>query len=193
MNTVLIIGIDVVAIAILTLGLYYRRHRRRELVTAFSVVNIGVLAVTLVLAGVEIGMGVGLGLFGVLSIIRLRSSEISHTEIAYYFASLAVGLIAGLTTANPGLAAGLIAMVVLTVALADSRHLLSRSTRQVLLLDRAYTDEQQLRARLEQQFGGQVQSVAVLKCDLVDDTTLVEVLWQHRDTAQAAHPELVTR
>lgn len=192
MNTLLMIGIDMVAIAILTLGLYYRRHRRRELVTAFAVVNIGVLAVTLVLAGVEIGMGVGLGLFGVLSIIRLRSSEISQTEVAYYFASLAVGLIAGLTTANPVLAGGLIGMVILAVALADSPHMLSRSTQQVLLLDRAYTDEQRLRAALEQQFGGQVQSVTVLKCDLVDDTTLVDVRWQHRD-AQASHPELVTR
>lgn len=43
-------------------------------------------------------MGLGLGLFGVLSIIRLRSSEISQHEVAYYFASLAIGLISGMAT-----------------------------------------------------------------------------------------------
>lgn len=35
----------------------------------------------------------GLGLFGVLSIIRLRSEELAQHEIAYYFAALALGLI----------------------------------------------------------------------------------------------------
>lgn len=186
MNALLIIGIDAAAIAVLTLGLYYRRHRRRDLVTAFVVVNIGVLAVTLVLAGVEIGLGVGLGLFGVLSIIRLRSSEISQTEIAYYFASLAVGLIAGLNMSNPGLAAGLIGLVVLALAAADSPRVLSRSKQQILRLDRAFTDEEMLRANLEETFGGQVQSVTVLKCDLVDDTTLVDVRWKYLDP-QPAH------
>lgn len=189
MNALLIIGIDAAAIAVLTLGLYYRRHRRRDLVTAFVVVNVGVLAVTLVLAGVEIGLGVGLGLFGVLSIIRLRSSEISQTEIAYYFASLAVGLIAGLNMSNPGLAAGLIGLVVLALAAADSPRVLSRSKQQILRLDHAFTDEEALRDNLEQTFGGQVQSVTVLKCDLVDDTTLVDVRWKYLDP-QPSHTML---
>ena len=37
------------------------------------------------------GLGLGLGLFGVLSIIRLRSSEPSQEEVAYYFVALAMG------------------------------------------------------------------------------------------------------
>ena len=39
--------------------------------------------------------GAGLGLFGVLSIIRLGSAELDHEEIAYYFAALAFGILAG--------------------------------------------------------------------------------------------------
>lgn len=42
--------------------------------------------------------GVGLGLFGVLSIIRLRSEELSQREVAYYFASLSLGLLGGLSS-----------------------------------------------------------------------------------------------
>ncbi|MCU1425422.1 MAG: hypothetical protein JWM51_1713, partial [Microbacteriaceae bacterium] len=69
------IAIDLIAISILTFGMYFRRHRRRDLVVAFLGVNVGVLAVASVLGTTEVGVGVGLGLFGVLSIIRLRSSE----------------------------------------------------------------------------------------------------------------------
>ena len=44
---------------------------------------------------VNVGTGLGLGLFGVLSLIRLRSSEIGQEEVAYYFVALALGLIGG--------------------------------------------------------------------------------------------------
>ena len=51
----------------------------------------------MVLGSTTVGAGLGLGLFGVLSIIRLRSNEIAQHEIAYYFAALALGLLAGLS------------------------------------------------------------------------------------------------
>src|SRR6478609_8412750 len=98
-STLILIGIDLAAALVLSLGLYYRRHHRRDLVVAFLGVNVGVMVVAAVLGTAEVALGLGLGLFGVLSIIRLRSSEISQREVAYYFASLALGLIAGLSTA----------------------------------------------------------------------------------------------
>ena len=62
--------------------LYFPRHRRRDLVVSFLCVNIGVLAVSSVLSSAAIASGVGLGLFGVLSIIRLRSTELEQHEVA---------------------------------------------------------------------------------------------------------------
>ena len=96
MSILAVIAADLVAIAILTFAVYFPRHHRRDLVVAFLGVNIGVLAVCLVLGSATVGAGLGLGLFGVLSIIRLRSDEIAQHEIAYYFAALALGLLAGL-------------------------------------------------------------------------------------------------
>ena len=98
MDQFLMLALDLVAISVLTFGLYFPRHRRRDLVVAFLVVNVGVAAVSAVLGTTDVGLGLGLGLFGVLSIIRLRSSEIAQHEVAYYFAALSLGLIAGLTT-----------------------------------------------------------------------------------------------
>ena len=44
-DQLLLIALDLVAVLVLTFGLYFRRHRRRDLVVAFLVVNVGVLAV----------------------------------------------------------------------------------------------------------------------------------------------------
>ena len=98
MNQLLIILADLLAISVLIFGVYFPRHHRRDLVVAFLGVNVGVLAVAVVLASTTVGAGLGLGLFGVLSIIRLRSTEISQREVAYYFGALALGLIAGLSS-----------------------------------------------------------------------------------------------
>jgi hypothetical protein len=91
---------DLIAITALVV-MFFLRHRRRDLVVAFVTVNIGVLAVASILGTTEVGLGVGLGLFGVLSIIRLRSTEISQHEVAYYFAALAMGIVACLTKVLP--------------------------------------------------------------------------------------------
>src|SRR6185503_7955755 len=87
---------DLVAITVLAYGIYFRRYYRRDLLLAYFSLNVGVFAVVSILAGSSAGVGLGLGLFGILSIIRLRSDPITQEEIAYYFIALALGLIAGL-------------------------------------------------------------------------------------------------
>lgn len=96
MSQLTMIALDLVAIGLLAFALYFARHHRRDLLVAYLIVNVGVMAVTVMLADSAVGVGLGLGLFGVLSIIRLRSSEIAQHEVVYYFASLALGLIARL-------------------------------------------------------------------------------------------------
>src|SRR4051794_37320177 len=108
----LALSVDVVAITVLVFLVYFRRHRRRDMLPAYIGLNVGVLAVTLTLTDVGIATGVGLGLFGVLAIMRLRSSELSQEEVAYYFASLTIGLIAGLRPGAPWVAPTLAALVV---------------------------------------------------------------------------------
>lgn len=184
-TTLILLGIDLVAAVILSLGLYYRRHRRRDLVVAFFGVNVGVLAVATVLGTAEVALGLGLGLFGVLSIIRLRSSEISQREVAYYFASLAIGLVAGLPQTDPVPAAALIGLVLVVMWAADHPGLLSRGRHQVVRLDRAVLDEDELRDELSERLGGTVTGITVHELDLVNDTTLVDVRFRRADGARS--------
>ncbi len=183
MNSLYLALADVIAIGVLCFAVYYPRHRRRELLVAFLGVNVGVLAVTTALVNSDATLGLGLGLFGVLSIIRLRSIELGQHEVAYYFASLTLGLLGGLGALELAPTVLLMALVVVVIAGADSPRLYRRDQQQLLVLDGAYTDETLLTAVLEEQLGGEVTKVVVQKVDLVDDTTVVDVRWRRVATA----------
>lgn len=178
MNALILPGLDLIAITVLTFALYLPRHRRGELVPAFLGVNVGVLAVSMALTSSAATVGLGLGLFGVLSIIRLRSSELSQREIAYYFAALALGLLGGIGLASAALGAALMALVLLALAVGDHPRVSGSQagpTQQVVVLDHAVADPHELRARLEGLLGAQVLSSRTLRLDLVNDSTQVEV------------------
>jgi hypothetical protein len=175
MKQLVLVGADLVAIAVLTFAVYFPRHHRRDLVTAFLGVNVGVLAVAMTLSSASVGIGLGMGLFGVLSIIRLRSYEIAQHEIAYYFSALAIGLLAGLPETVNVLNTALMALIVLTLYVGDHPRLFPRHRQQSLRLDSAYTDEDALRSHLEVLLGGRVVNLSVKDLDLVNDTTRVEV------------------
>jgi hypothetical protein len=186
MDLLAVIAIDLVAIGALAFAVYYPRHRRRDLAVAFVGVNVGVLAVSLVLAQTTVGAGLGLGLFGVLSIIRLRSREIEQSEMAYYLAALALGLIAGLSSTVSWTSAGLMLLVVGVLAVVDSPALLRRSREQSLVLDRAYPDEEQARAAVEELLGAPVHRLSIRSLDLVSDTTTVDIRYTARPAGAAA-------
>ncbi|WP_182172430.1 DUF4956 domain-containing protein [Flaviflexus equikiangi] len=173
MTATLPIAVDVLAISILVFGLYFPRHRRMDMALAYVTVNVGVLAVADTLASSNVAAGLGLGLFGVLSIIRLRSEELNHREIAYYFAALAIGLITGLADISP-LQIGLIGLILAVIAIIDSRHVYPVESRR-LVLDRAMTSPREIRDYVESLCGGRVVDMTVDEIDLVKDSTTVRV------------------
>ena len=171
--TLAYIGADLVALAILVGALYIPRHGRRDLVAAYIGVNVGVLAVTLLLSTSDnVGAGLGLGLFGVLSIIRLRSSSLAQGEVAYFFAALALGLLGGIKT-HLIIVTILMALILASLWVGDHPALMRRNRNQVVTLDRAISDENELITELEDLLGAQVRSVDLKSLDLVNDTTIV--------------------
>ena len=176
LTTLTYIAADLIALAVLVGALYAPRHSRKDLMAAYIGVNVGVLAVTLLLSTSDnVGAGLGLGLFGVLSIIRLRSTELAQHEVAYFFAALALGLLGGIQTAPIAMVAALMGTVVAALWIGDHPALMRRNRHQVIVLDHAITNETALIAHLERTLGGQVRSVEVQRLDLVNDTTIVDV------------------
>jgi hypothetical protein len=185
MSSLAIYAFDIVAIAVLSYGLYFRRHGRRDMPLAFVALNVGVLTLATVLSRVSVGTGLGLGLFGVLSLIRLRSSEIAQEEVGYYFVSLALGLIAGFQPVPHWLAPALGSLLVAVMFVADHPRLLARDRRQIVTLDAAYTDEARLRQRLETLLNATVTHLVVNEVDLVRDLTEVDVRFRLRPAGDA--------
>lgn len=179
-NQLVLAAIDIVAIAVLVYGIYYPRYRRGDLIVAFLGVNVGVLGVATVLAATDVGAGVGMGLFGVLSIIRLRSTEISQREVAYFFAALALGLVCGVAP-TPALAGCVAILIVATLAIADGA--VKTSDSQQVVVDRAIADIGELTERVEALTGGAVANLEVLRLDTVNDTTLVDVQFRASATS----------
>lgn len=175
MSIASIAAINLVAILILIFAIYLPRHRRTDMIAAFLGVNIGVLAVSMTLASSTVGAGLGLGLFGVLSIIRLRSTEISQSEVAYYFASLAIGLISGMSTTVSPLFIGALVLILAALAFGDAARFSARYSAHQVQLDRAISEPAALVAALEERLRATVISHNVTKIDYVNDLTLVEV------------------
>ncbi len=159
MSHLITIAANIVAIAVLVFGIYFPRHRHRDMVVAYLGINAGVLAIAAVLSSVNASVGLGIGLFCVLSIIRLRSDELDQRQVAYYFASLALGLLGGTTVDEYGVTLALMLALLAALWFGDHPRLLGRYRVQALTLDRAFLNEQQLIAHLTTLLGGEVRRV----------------------------------
>jgi uncharacterized protein Usg len=182
----LVLG-DIVVMSLLVFCLYFPRHRRRDLVAAYFGVNAGVVAVASALSagGASTGLGLGMALFGVLSIIRLRSTELDQHEVAYYFSALALGILGALETSNLWRSLGLMALILVALYVGDHPRLLRSYRRQVMVLDTAVPDHAALVAYLEQTLNARVHAVTVQRVDLVNDTTVVDVRYRSRPVGPA--------
>lgn len=183
MSNPAMIAVDVVAVLLLVFVLYFPRHGRRDMVIALLGINVGVLAVATVLSESTVTAGLGLGLFGVLSIIRLRSQELDQEEVVYYFAALALGLLGGITVDPAWVAPTLMAAILVVMFVGDHPRLFARTRSQTVTLDAAYADESELTSRLEELLGADVRRVKVKQLNLVNDTTVVAVRYDIRDSS----------
>ncbi|MEU5163150.1 DUF4956 domain-containing protein [Streptomyces sp. NPDC020875] len=173
------LALDLTAVGILTFAVYYPRHRRRDLLPAYLALNAALFTVVAALAQIGSGGGaaLGFGLFGVLSIIRLRSDSIQHEEVAYYFTTLVIGLVCGLPQLELREAGALTLLLLVVVYAADHPRLFARSRRAVVTLDAVYGNPEDLRNDLYLRLGEPL-NWTVLEVDYVRDLTVVDVRYR---------------
>lgn len=172
------LALNLVAIVVLAYGLYFRRHRRRDLLLGYVALNISLFAVAAALASSNpINVGVGFGLFAVLSIIRLRSDETTQGEIGYMMVSLVLGLLTGLPGLPFEVKALFVVLLVGAMFIVDHPVLLppDRHQRMRVTLEVVHTDPEVLRADLEARLGGTVKHLMIQDVDYVRETTRVDV------------------
>lgn len=175
-DLLLAFGIDLVAISILAYALYFRRHQRRDLTLGFMGVNIGLFAVSSFTTTTSISIGFGIGLFALLSVIRLRSIVATQEEIGYYFVALVIGIVNGLAVDDAwGIALMLDAMLLGVMFVADHPRLLPHAERLTILLDGTVAGAEHVRKEVEEQIGFEVTRLRVLDVDYVRGRTRLDI------------------
>ena len=172
------LGIDALAIFLMAYALYFRRHRRADLLLAYVTLNIGIFVAMSLLGTVRVDIALGFGLFAILSIIRLRSSTVTQQEVAYYFVALVMGLVNGMNLPDRGLVVLVNLLLLATMLAVDSRVLRERARRLEITLDVIHPDETALVADLERRLGGRVMYHQVNEIDYVRDVMAVDVRYR---------------
>jgi len=183
--------VDLVAISLLTYGLYYRRHQRRDLTLGLMGVNVGLFAVSSFTATSTISVGFGIGLFALLSVIRLRSTSASQEEIGYYFIALVIGLVNGLSNGNAwGVTITLNVVLLGVMFVADHPRMLPHSERHRVVLKGAPASLDSLRAEVERRLGYEVTRLRVLEIDYSRKRTSIDA---RINTGRPVHPPVADR
>lgn len=177
MTTFWTISFDLACLLVLVGLLYHRRHARSGVALLLVTLNVGALAVVVSLDRSEVSAGLGLGLFGALSIIRLRSEELSVHDVAYVFAALAMGLLGGFVLDPVWVGPALTSMILVSIAIVDHPRVVAPTVREQIRLDGAHTGAA-LVERVERLLGHDVLGVETVRLDLVDDSTTVRVTYR---------------
>lgn len=175
-------GIDLVAMLLLVFGLYYRRYRDKELVTAAALFNVFIFAVLTVLSTVEFGIAAGFGLFAILAMFTLRSEPIGKTEITYFFGSVAIAVICSVQGTTLPFVAAISTLVVAGAWAIDHPRVLQSVDGIRITLDKidhhALSDPAAMRADLSARLGVQVMSYQITALDYINDMARINVFYR---------------
>lgn len=176
------LAIDLAAMLLLVFGLYYRRYRDKELVTAAALFNLFIFAVLTVLSKVEFGIAAGFGLFAILAMFTLRSEPIGKTEITYFFGSVAIAVICSVQGTTPGFAGGIATLVVAGAWLIDHPRVLQSVDGIRITLDKidthALSNPERMRQDLSARLGVQVMSYQITALDYINDMARISVFYR---------------
>ncbi|MGA8988487.1 DUF4956 domain-containing protein [Aeromicrobium sp.] len=172
------LGIDILAMLLLVGWLYRRRHSAPAMPLVFAVLNIGLFAALSAISSGSFKAGIGFGLFGLLSLVRLRSTAFTLKDVAYTFIALVLGLINGLQQRQMWLVVALNILLVVAVAVTDDSR--SRPATRVMrvTLDHLVLDPELALAELTAQLAVPVVTVVIEEIDMVRETTRVSARYE---------------
>ena len=177
-------AIDVVAMVALVFGMYYRRYRDKELVTAAALFNVFAFAVLTILSNVQFSVAAGFGLFAILALFSLRSEQISKTEITYFFGSIAIAVICSVQGTTIAFVAAVVTLILLAAWIIDHPRILRSADGVKITLDKidahALSKPEVMRADLSARLGVEVMSYQIVALDYINDMARINVFYRKR-------------
>ena len=173
------LSIDLVAVAILVRGIYYRSYGRSDFFLPFFALNLIIFLVSFVLNRVEISLGAAFGLFAVFSMLRYRTEGISTTDLTYLFTGIALGLLIAISDGPIGQILLFAGVILLAFAILESRVFTRRESGQMVLYDRIDLLGEAHRSALIEDLRNRtgLRRVEIREIDLVRDSATLTVYY----------------
>ena len=110
------LGLDITAAWLVTMGLFCRYSKKKALVFCLFMFNILIFIVGYILSNTNIGLGAGLGLFAIFTMLRYRSETLNLREMTYIFIIITIGFINSTNGLNSPVIIILLNVVILVLA-----------------------------------------------------------------------------
>ena len=176
--------INVLATWIIIDRLYFRKSHRRDFYFTFMLIPIAIFFIVFFMIFVledmkgKTSMGVGIGLFGIFSIMRYRTDTMPVREMTYLFVITAVSLVNAVSVGAPIFEVILTNVIIILAVWLCERRLKTRPTR-IIQYDRIelITPERrpELIADLEKRLGVKVVKVDIGAIDFLRDMAMIRV------------------
>lgn len=181
-DTFIRFAINMAGMTTLVFGMYYRRYRDKDLVTAASMFNVFAFGVLTILSSVEFSVAAGFGLFAILALFTLRSEQISKIEITYFFGAIAVAVICSVQGTTLPVVGTVVAAILLGAYVLDHPRLLQSADGVKITLDKidpdALSNPERLRCDLSQRLGVEVMSFDIVALDYINDLARINVFFR---------------
>ena len=173
--------------------LYFKKSRRRDFYFTFMLMSVAIFFLVYFMMGMDRGkatMGVGLGLFGIFSIMRYRTDTMPVREMTYLFIIICLSVVHAMFDAEGELSAvvasdmfklAVIDVIVLCAILMCERSLKIMNTK-LIQYDRPELckpqNKEQLIADLEERTGLKIKKVEVGGFDFLKDSVVLRVSYE---------------
>ena len=162
--------------------LYYKKSRRRDFLFTFVLMSVAIFFLVFFMMSIERGkatMGVGLGLFGIFSIMRYRTDAMPVREMTYLFLIICLSVVHAMAEVYLELAM-VDALILLTVWLCEQNTKIQNTKLiqydRIELIKPEKRDE--LTADLESRTGLKILKVEVGGIDFLKDTAVLRITYE---------------
>lgn len=180
--------------------LYFKKSHRRDFYFTFMIISVAIYFLVYLMMGMDRGkatMGVGLGLFGIFSIMRYRTDTMPVREMTYLFVVVCLSVVHAMSSAlgvdDNGALTGtpifelIVIDAITVVAILVFECMLKVSATKLVQYDRIELikpeKSEELKADLEERLGVKVLKVEVGAVDFLRDMAVLRVSYEGKNAS----------